>query len=85
MNLQAQAIDDVGQKTLAACSSCDKDFMKQAPSKGKLPAAEKLGEMFAGELKKKGIEKIAFDRGGYQYHGRVKAFAEAVRKGGIRF
>lgn len=84
-NFYAQAIDDISQKTLAACSSRGGDFEKQAPKKGKITVAAKLGEQFAGILKTKGIQKIAFDRGGYLYHGRVKAFADAMRKGGIQF
>lgn len=84
-NFYAQAIDDASQKTLASCASSDKTFSKKEPAKGKIPVAEKLGEHFAGILTKKGIQKIAFDRGGYLYHGRVKAFADAMRKGGIQF
>lgn len=84
-NICAQAIDDAAQKTLAGCSSREEAFRKQAPTKGKVPVASKLGEHFAEILKKKGIQKIAFDRGGYLYHGRVKAFADAMRKGGIQF
>jgi len=85
VNIYAQAIDDAAQKTLAGCSSRDASFSKQAPQKGKITVATKLGEHFAEMLKKKGIQKIAFDRGGYLYHGRVKAFADAMRKGGIQF
>lgn len=84
-NLQAQAIDDISHVTLVGCSSKAAEFAKQAPKKGKVPVAAKLGEAFAETLKKKGIQKIAFDRGGYLYHGRVKAFADAMRKGGIQF
>jgi len=84
-NIYAQAINDWDQRTLAACSSLDKDFGKNAPKKGKISVAEKLGDYFAGILKKKSIVKISFDRGGYLYHGRVKAFADALRKGGIQF
>jgi large subunit ribosomal protein L18 len=85
MSLQAQAIDDVSHKTIAACSSLSKEFLKQVAQKGKILVAEKLGEAFAADLKKKGIKQIAFDRGGYLYHGRVKAFADSIRKGGIQF
>lgn len=84
-NLFVQAIDDISQKTLAAFSSLDKEFLKTAPAKGKIPVAEQLGKSFAELLKKKGIKKITFDRGGYLYHGRVKALAEAIRKNGIQF
>ncbi|HNX67948.1 MAG TPA: 50S ribosomal protein L18 [Candidatus Omnitrophota bacterium] len=84
-NIFVQAIDDGAQKTLASFSSRDKDFLKVAPKKGKTTIAQELGKLFAEELKKKGIVKIAFDRGGYLYHGRVKALAEAIRQNGIQF
>ncbi|MBU9889756.1 MAG: 50S ribosomal protein L18 [Candidatus Omnitrophica bacterium] len=84
-NVFVQAIDDIAQKTLVSLSSLDKEFLKTAPKKGKATASEKLGELFAARLKDQGIQKIAFDRGGYLYHGRVKALAEAIRKGGIQF
>jgi len=84
-HLFVQAIDDIAQKTLASLSSLDKEFVKVAPKKGKTTAAEQMGGLFASLLKKKGIQKISFDRGGYLYHGRVKALAEAIRKNGIQF
>jgi len=59
--------------------------LKVAPKKGKIPVSEHLGKLFAEQLKKKGVLKISFDRGGYLYHGRVKALAEAIRKSGIEF
>lgn len=81
-NVFVQAVDDVAQKTLASLSSLDKGVAKK---KGKIPVSEQLGQLFAEQLKKKGILKISFDRGGYLYHGRVKALAEAIRKNGIQF
>ena len=84
-NLFVQAIDDVSQKTLASFSSLDESIAKAAPAKGKIPVSEKVGKAFAEQLKKKGLLKISFDRGGYLYHGRVKALAEAIRKNGIQF
>ncbi len=84
-NIFVQAIDDVARKTLASLSSLDEKVAKAASKKGKIHVSEQLGELFAEQLKKKGIEKISFDRGGYLYHGRVKALAEAIRKGGIQF
>ena len=56
-----------------------------APKKGKITVAEAMGKIFAEALKKKGVTKISFDRGGYLYHGRVKALAESIRKNGIQF
>lgn len=84
-NIFVQAIDDGSHKTLASLSSMDKEIAKAAPQKGKIPVSEHLGKLFAEQLKKKGVQKIAFDRGGYLYHGRVKALAEAIRKNGIQF
>lgn len=84
-NIFVQAIDDISQKTLASLSSLDKGISKTAFAKGKIPVSEKLGQAFAEQLKKKGLKKISFDRGGYLYHGRVKALAEAIRKSGIEF
>jgi large subunit ribosomal protein L18 len=84
-NIFVQAIDDVSQKTLASLSSLDKEVAKGASKKGKILLSEKLGKAFAEQLKKKNILKISFDRGGYLYHGRVKALAEAIRSNGIQF
>jgi len=84
-NIFVQAIDDISSKTLASLSSLDKEVAKAAPAKGKIPVSEQLGKVFADQLKKKGIQKISFDRGGYLYHGRVKALAEAIRQNGIQF
>lgn len=82
-----QLIDDTKQETIASCSSSDKDFLKEKidGGKGKVGQAEKAGKFFAEKLKKKGIKKIAFDRGGYLYHGRVRALADSLRKAGLQF
>ncbi len=82
-NIYVQAIDDVAAKTLAAFSTLDKEFLKVKPQKGKISASEKMGQFFADRLKEKGIKKVAFDRGGYKYHGRVKALADSLRQAGI--
>ena len=84
-NLYVQVVDDEKSHTLFSFSTADKEFLKAAPKKGKVQKAEKLGSFFAPKLIEKGIRKIAFDRGGYQYHGRVKALAESLRQGGIQF
>ena len=84
-NLYVQVIDDTASSTLFSFSTTDKNFVKAAPKSGKVKKSEKLGEFFAAKLKEKGINKIAFDRGGYQYHGRVKALAESLRQAGIEF
>lgn len=84
-NLYVQVIDDVNSKTLFSFSTLSKDFAKAAPKKGKVEKSTKLGEHFASKLKEKGITKVAFDRGGYLYHGRIKALAESLRQAGIQF
>ncbi|MFZ5802306.1 MAG: 50S ribosomal protein L18 [Candidatus Omnitrophota bacterium] len=84
-HLYVQVIDDIQGHTLLGLSTADKEFQAVKPKNGKVTAAEKLGEIFGSKLKTKGIQQIAFDRGGYLYHGRVKALAEALRKAGIAF
>ena len=84
-NIYVQVIDDLKAHTLYSFSTLDKDFLKSASKATKVQKSEKLGEYFAGKLKEKGIQKIAFDRGGYKYHGRIKALAESLRKSGIDF
>ena len=84
-NIQAQVVDDVQKKILMGLSTLDKDIRKQMKTCGNLEAAAALGEIFAKKAKEKGITKVCFDRGGYLFHGRVKAFAEAARQGGLEF
>jgi large subunit ribosomal protein L18 len=84
-NLSAQVIDDAQNKTLFSLSTLDKEIRSRFPSAGNIKAAEFFGEVFARKTKEKGISRIIFDRAGYLYHGRVKAFAEALRKGGLEF
>jgi large subunit ribosomal protein L18 len=84
-NFQAQAIDDSQGKVLFGMSTLGKDIAKNFKYGGNIEAASILGEAFAAGAKKKGITKVCFDRGGYLYHGRVKAFAEGARKGGMEF
>ena len=81
-NIYAQIIDDVNGITLAAASSVEKDF---EGSGSNCEAAEKVGKLIAERAKAKGIEIICFDRGGYLYHGRVKALADGAREGGLNF
>ncbi|MBI4846645.1 MAG: 50S ribosomal protein L18 [Candidatus Omnitrophica bacterium] len=83
-NIYAQLIDDENDKTLLTCSSLQKDLKGQAKS-GNKKASALVGELIAKKAKEKGIEKIVFDRGGYLYHGCVKAVAEAARKAGLVF
>jgi large subunit ribosomal protein L18 len=84
-NLSAQVIDDLKQTTLFSFSTRDPEIRKRFASAGNMKAAEFFGEVFARRAKEKGITQIVFDRAGYLYHGRVKAFAEALRKGGLVF
>jgi large subunit ribosomal protein L18 len=84
-NLYAQFIDDLNRKTLLSVSTLDQDFIFKSKYGGNVKAAGLLGEFAAQKAKEKKIEKIVFDRGGYLYHGRIKAFAEAARKGGLLF
>ena len=84
-NMHAQIIDDVQGKVLMGLSTSDKKLRSQIKSGGNIAAATILGESFAVKAKEKKIQKVCFDRGGYLYHGRVKAFAEAARKGGLEF
>ena len=84
-NLQAQIVDDSSGKVLIGKSTLAKDVKSKAKSGGNIGAASILGEALAAEAIKKGIKKVAFDRGGYLDHGRIKAFAEAARKAGLEF
>ena len=84
-NLYVQVIDDTQSRTLYSFSTQDKEFIKKVAKATKTQKAKNLGQFFAGRLKEKGIRKIAFDRGGYQYHGRIKALADSLREAGIEF
>ena len=81
-HIYAQVIDDTRGMTLCAASSVEKDF--DGPT-GNIDAAKKVGEAVAARAKEKGIETVVFDRGGYLYHGRVKALAEGAREAGLQF
>ena len=84
-HLYAQAIDDYQGKTLFSFSTLDKEFKKAAPKGSNVQAAKKLGELAGPKFLAKKVQKIVFDRGGDKYHGRVKAFAEALRQTGVTF
>ena len=81
-NIYAQIIDDVAGKTLVSASSLDKAVEGYG---GNIAAATAVGKLIAERAKAKGIETVVFDRGGYVYHGRVKALAEGAREGGLQF
>lgn len=84
-NTYAQVIDDTKNKILFSLSTLDKEIKQRFNYTGNVKAAEFFGEVFARRAKEKGVTKIVFDRAGYLYHGRVKAFSEALRKGGLEF
>jgi len=84
-NMSASVIDDTQGKTVFSLSTTDKEIKQKFPYAGNVKAAAFFGEVFARRAKEKGIIKIVFDRSGYLYHGRVKAFAEHLRKGGLEF
>lgn len=81
----AQVVDDHEGKVLVGMSTLNKALKAKVKNGGNTSAAAQLGEAFAQEAQKKGLKKVAFDRGGFLYHGRIKAFAEAARKGGLEF
>lgn len=82
-HIYAQIIAPSGGEVLASASTLDKELRKDKT--GNVDAAGKVGALIAERAKKAGIEKVAFDRSGYKYHGRVKALAEAAREGGLEF
>ena len=84
-NISAQIIDDVAGRTLCSASSLNKAVADQLKSGGNKAAATTIGQILAERARMQGIRKIAFDRSGYRYHGRIKALAEAARKAGLEF
>ena len=82
-NIFAQIIDDSTLSTLVSCSSIDKEL--NLKNGGNVEAATKVGELLAKRAVKAKIKKVTFDRGGYLYHGRVKALADAARENGLEF
>lgn len=84
-NISVQLIDDVNGKTLAAASTLDKDIKAQAAYGGNKAAAKLVGEAIAKKTLDKGINEVAFDRGGFLYHGRVKELADGARGAGLKF
>ena len=82
-NIYCQIIDDTTGMTLASASTLTKDIKDKTPYGGNVKAAELVGQKIAEEALKLGITKIVFDRGGYKYHGRVKALADSARKNNL--
>ena len=84
-HIYAQVIDDIAGKTLAAASTLDADFKSVSSKTTDVAAASLVGKLVGERAKAKGIEAVVFDRGGYIFHGRVKALAEAAREAGLKF
>lgn len=84
-HIYAQLVDDETGRTLVAASSVSPELRATLKSGGDAAAAKRVGELLGQKARTAGIERVVFDRGGYQYHGRVKALAEAARAGGLQF
>ncbi len=84
-HIYAQVIDDTRGHTLVAASTLDPETRAQVDGKTKAGQAELVGAAIAKKALSQGIDEVAFDRGGYKYHGRVKALAEAARQSGLKF
>jgi large subunit ribosomal protein L18 len=83
--LFVQVVDDSAGSTLVSVSTLEPKFRKELEGLSKIDQARKVGEEIARRAKANGIEQVVFDRGGYRYHGRVKAMAEAARQAGLQF
>jgi large subunit ribosomal protein L18 len=82
-HISAQLVDDDGGRTLAAADSRSKAFLAQHRTGGNVAAAKAVGALLAERAQARGVQRVVFDRGGYTYHGRVKALADAVRAAGL--
>lgn len=84
-HIYAHVIDDARGATMASASTLDKDVRKTLKSGGNVAAAKAVGKIVAERAKTAGVTRVVFDRGGYAYHGRVKALADAAREAGLQF
>ena len=84
-HIYAQVIDDRSSHTLVSASSIDKEVKKGLKGGGNIASAKAVGKVIAERAKAAGVVKVVFDRGGYKYHGRVKALADAAREAGLQF
>ena len=84
-HIYAQLLDDDTGRTVVAADSRSTEFRAQHRNGGNVAAAKAVGELLARRAKERGVQRVVFDRGGYKYHGRVKALAEAARAGGLVF
>ena len=85
LHIYAQVVSDDGTKVLASASTAEKEVREQVGNGGNVAAATLIGKRIAEKAKAAGVEKVAFDRAGFAYHGRVKALAEAAREAGLQF
>ena len=84
-HIYAQVIDDRGGRTIVSASSVDKETKKNLRGGGNIASAKAVGKVIAERAKAAGVTQVVFDRGGYKYHGRVKALADAAREAGLKF
>ena len=84
-HIRAQVVDDHGGITVVSASSLDKEVRSQIKGGGNIAASKVVGKVIAERARAKGVKNVVFDRGGYQYHGRVQALAEAAREAGLKF
>jgi large subunit ribosomal protein L18 len=84
-HIYAQLVDDEAGRTLCAAASTDKGVRDESGRGGDVAGAKAVGSLIASRAREKGVSAAVFDRGGFQYHGRVKALAEAAREGGLKF
>lgn len=84
-HIRAQVVDDNAGRTIVSASSLDKEVRAAIKGGGNVAASKVVGKAIAERARAKGVEKVVFDRGGYQYHGRVQALAEAAREAGLQF
>ncbi|MEM7124544.1 MAG: 50S ribosomal protein L18 [Pseudomonadota bacterium] len=85
MHIYVQIIDDLAGHTVASASSLEKDVRAKGKSGANIEAAAEVGKLIAERATAAGVTDVVFDRGGYRYHGRVKALADAAREGGLKF
>lgn len=85
IHIYAQLIDDRAGRTLAAASTLDPEIRERAASAKKADAGKMVGQLIARRAQERGVRRIVFDRGGYVYHGRVRALADGAREGGLEF
>lgn len=84
-HIYAQLIDDVKGVTIVSASTMDKELREQVTNGGSVESARKVGELVAKRAKEAGVSNVVFDRGGYLYHGRIQALADAAREAGLEF